>query len=67
MIRSFLKDAKDKIPPLAFHTMTDCDGLITIYGGMTGKDEIQGDVYFLKQGSKTFIHASYEKNETSKK
>jgi hypothetical protein len=63
MLRNFLKDSKEKTPPLAFHTMTMCENVICIYGGMTAKDEVSGDVYFIKLNGKNIIKAEYEKNK----
>ena len=66
MIREFLNDEKNKIPSLAFHSMTKCDNIITIYGGATSKDKISGDIYFLKTTSKNLIKCGYDNNKESK-
>lgn len=65
MIKDFLKVEEDKIPKLAFHTLTLCGNIITIFGGMSGKNTYNGDIFFIKIGGRSIINASYEKNKTS--
>ena len=65
MIRDFLKN-DPKIPYLAFHTMTECNNLYVIYGGLISNDNISGDLLFMKSTGRTFTVAAYEKNKTGK-
>ena len=63
MFRDFLKN-DPKIPFLSYHSMTLCNNLTVIYGGIISNDNINGDLIFLKSTGKTFTIASYEKNKT---
>jgi hypothetical protein len=67
MLKDLLNSERNTIPQLAFHTMTLCDKIITIYGGLSDKDKFNGDVYFLKLQSKSFIKSEWSKNKQSKK
>jgi hypothetical protein len=67
MLKDLLSSERKTIPQLAFHTMTLCDKIITIYGGMSEKNKISGDVYFLKLQNKSFIKSELSKNKQSKK
>jgi hypothetical protein len=66
MIKDLFKDDIEKVPIAAFHTLTLCDSIIAIYGGMTEKDTISGDINFIKVGGKNIVNCAYEKNKTSK-
>ena len=61
MICDFLNNVMTKIPTLAFHTMTLCENVIVIYGGIN-RDKIMGDVHILKFDGLHVATASYEKN-----
>ncbi len=66
MLKDLLKNEGENVPALAFHTMTLCDKIITIYGGLTAKDKFSGDIYFLKLTSKGFIKSEWALNKASK-
>lgn len=55
-----------KKPYLSYHTMTLCNNIIVIYGGLISNDNISGDIVFLKYSGKSFTVASYEKNKSGK-
>ena len=63
MIRNFIQIDSQKVPSLAFHTMTLCEENIVIYGGMNGVERIFGDLIFLKFHKDKFLVASYENNK----
>ncbi len=65
MMRNFLK-GDPKIAFLSFHTMTMCNNLIVIYGGLISNDNINGDLIFLRLSGKTLTVVSYEKNKSSR-
>ncbi len=62
MLSDFFNNVLTKIPYLAFQTMTQCNNIIIIYGGLTTTDKINGDVNILKLDGISIATASYEKN-----
>ena len=62
MICDFLNNVMTKIPTLSFHSMTLCNTVIVIYGGLTAGDKMVGDVHILKYDAIMLATASYEKN-----
>jgi hypothetical protein len=66
MILDTLKTESEKnLGHLAFHTMTDCGKFYAIYGGMSRKDRISGDLYFIETNTKKIISCLYENNKDS--